>query len=121
MMKLLKSYIVNLIAILISDYFMDSVSIDNINTALVLVLFMSLLHFIAFRIMIIYSACFILLTFGIGIFIIDASLFLIASKYISGLHIDGFWSAIKLSIITILLNSILYSFIKNKNKEVNKK
>lgn len=119
MEKLLKSYIVNLFTILISAYFMDSVSIDNVNTALLLVLFMSLLHFIAFKIMIIYSAIFILVTFGIGIFIIDATLFFILSKYLSGLHIDSFWSAIKLSIITILLNSFFYTFIKK--KEVNKK
>ena len=120
MNKLIKSYIISMIAISLSAYFMDSITIDSFKTLIVVVLVISILHFLAFKVLILASGCFILMTMGIGLFIIDASIFYITSNIVYGFYVASFWSAFKLSLIVILFNSILHAMTKEEKKSINK-
>lgn len=84
------------------------IHIDSFWTALVLAIVLAILNAFVKPILIILTLPLTLVTFGLFLFVINACIILLASKFIRGFSVDGFWWALLFSILLSLLTSLLY-------------
>lgn len=93
---------------------LPGIHIDTFWTAIVLSLVLAVLNYLLKPILIILTLPITILTFGFFLFIINAAIVLLASKFVDGFRVDGFWWALLFSLLLSLVTSILY---KDKDKE----
>jgi len=91
------------------------VHIDTFWTAVVLAIVLAVLNAIIKPILIILTFPITILTFGLFLLVINAAMILLASKFVDGFKVDGFWWALLFSLLLSILTSLLYN--ENKKKE----
>lgn len=106
-MSIFKSLIINIISIALATLILTSVSIHSAFALLLVSIVITVLNRTLLPIMLMFGATFIILTFGLGIFVIDALVFLLAAKIVTGFVINSFWAAVWLSLITSIINGFL--------------
>ncbi|HEV3252199.1 MAG TPA: phage holin family protein [Puia sp.] len=84
------------------------IHIDTFWTALVLAIVLAILNAIVKPILIILTFPLTLFTFGLFLFVINAFMILLASKFVQGFKVDGFWWALLFSLLLSILTSLLY-------------
>jgi putative membrane protein len=84
------------------------IHIDTFWTALVLAIVLAILNAIVKPILIILTFPLTLFTFGLFLFVINAFMILLASKFVKGFKVDGFWWALLFSLLLSILTSLLY-------------
>ncbi len=72
------------------SYILSGIHIDNFLTALVLALVLGVLNAIIKPILVILTLPITIITFGLFLFVINACMILLASKFVSGFRVDGF-------------------------------
>ena len=102
-----------LIAYALSKLLQPHIVIDSYSTALLFVLVLAVLNAILKPILIILTLPITILTLGIFLLIINVCMILLAGKFVSGIHINGFWWA--------FIFGILLSFISSAINNVQKK
>jgi putative membrane protein len=109
--------IISTLAVLISTALLPGVRIDDNNffTALVVAAVLAFLNAVVKPIMIIFTIPITIVTLGFFLLIINACMILLASKLVSGFHVDGFWWALLFSLILSVVTSILES-LKQKDQ-----
>ena len=97
-------------AVLIAAYVIPGVRVANFFTALWVALFLGIVNVLLRPILILVTLPINILTLGLFTFVINAALILLASYFIKGFQVAGFWWAliygIVLSIVHYLLNLI---------------
>ena len=88
--------------------------IDSYWTALVFVLVLGLLNAIIRPLLVILTLPVTILTLGIFLLVINVFMVMLADKFVSGIHIDGFLWAFIFGILLSFLSSTLSSFQKDK-------
>lgn len=86
--------------------------IDSYSTALIFVLVLGILNAIIKPILVILTLPITILTLGIFLLIINVLMVLLADKFVSGIHIDGFLWAFIFSLLLSFLSSALNNFSK---------
>jgi putative membrane protein len=86
----------------------SGIHIDSFWTALVLAIVLAILNAIVKPILIILTFPITIFTFGLFLFVINACIILLASKFVPGFGVDGFWWALLFSILLSILTSLLY-------------
>ncbi|HSF52605.1 MAG TPA: phage holin family protein [Algoriphagus sp.] len=94
------------ISILIADYLMKGVSIDNWTTGFILAGVIILINFTLKPIMIILTFPITLITLGLFLLVINACVILIAAYFIPGFVVESFWWALGFSLVLSLINGI---------------
>ena len=110
---LLRIVITAVVAFALSSV-LPGIHIDTFWTAMVLSLVLAVLNFLLKPILIILTLPITILTFGFFLFIINALIVLLASKFVDGFHVDGFGWALLFSLLLSLLTSLLY---KDRDRE----
>ena len=110
---LLRIVITAVVAFALSSV-LPGIHIDTFWTAIVLSLVLAVLNFLLKPILIILTLPITILTFGFFLFIINAIIVLLASKFVDGFHVDGFGWALLFSLLLSLLTSLLY---KDRDRE----
>ena len=77
---------------------------------LVLVFFNAVLK----PLLLLFTLPFIILTLGVGIWIINALLFFVAGRLVDGFHVDGFGSALWGSLIVSITSLVMNRLLKDK-------
>lgn len=110
---------INSISIFLASSFLPGVHIKNYPTAIWVALLISLLNVFFKPLLIILTIPITVFTFGIFLFFINAIIFSVAAYLINGFSIDGFFTAIILSLIVSVLNYLmeLPGMKKRKDKE----
>ncbi len=88
------------------------VHIDSYLTALIFVLVLGILNAIIKPILIILTLPITILTLGIFLLVINVLMILLAGKFVSGIHIDGFLWAFIFGILLSFLSSLLNNLEK---------
>lgn len=88
------------------------ITIDSFSTALIFVLVLGILNAIVKPILIILTLPITILTLGIFLLVINVLMVILADKFISGIHIDGFLWAFIFGILLSLLSSALNKWQK---------
>ena len=110
-MRILLRWIIMAAAVLIAAYLIPGVRIASFFTALWVALFLGIVNVLLRPILILITLTINILTLGLFTFVINAALILLASYFVKGFQVAGFWWAlaygIVLSIVHYLLNLIV--------------
>jgi putative membrane protein len=107
----LLGFVLFVISILLTARWTKGIRIKSTTGAVIFALVLSVLNFFLFGPLMIVGLPLIILTFGIGIILINAVIWWLAGKLVSSVELDGYWAAIKASIITTLINWVLLKLV----------
>jgi putative membrane protein len=101
--QMLKSWAVIALGVLIASHTASGIHYETREALIIAVIVLSVCNVFIKPLLMLFSLPFIILTFGIGIWVINALLFLLVGSIVSGFHVDGFvsalWGAFVVSII----------------------
>jgi putative membrane protein len=110
-MRFLQSWFLIALGVLVAAHVNDGISYDGGWTLFWVVTIMSVLNTIVKPLLVLFTLPFILLTLGMGIWLINALLLVWTAKLVSGFHVDSFgsalWGALIVSFISVLVNTLL--------------
>jgi putative membrane protein len=95
------------LTLIIGDYLMDSVRFEQPWVAIITALVLALLNTFLKPLLILLTIPATVLTLGLFLLVINASMLMIADQIVDGFTMDSFWSAILLSIFISLVNGLL--------------
>jgi putative membrane protein len=98
----------------LSAHVVPGITYDDGVTLVVVVALLSLFNAILKPLLVIFTLPFVVLSLGLGIWVINALLFLWVSRLVSGFHVRDFWAALWGSLIVSLTNMILTSLLKTR-------
>jgi len=87
---------------------------DTLETLIVVVVLLSLFNAVLKPLLVLFSLPFIVMTLGLGVLIINALLFLLVGRMVTGFYVDGFWSALGGALIVSLTNIFISILIGRK-------
>jgi putative membrane protein len=105
--NLLLRWLILALGVLLSTKLVPGISYDSGSTLVVVVLLLSLCNVILKPLLMLFTLPFIVLTMGLGIWLINAFLFFIVAKLVDGFHVAGFGSALLGALIVSVTNLIL--------------
>lgn len=128
-MNFLIKLLISTIAVIITAYFLDGVTIGNnqfittdsmqLNrfiTALLVAIVLAFLNNMVKPVLTILSLPITFFTLGLFLLVINAIIILFADKLVDGFKVDGFWTALWFSLVLSLVSSLLDLF-KGRDKE----
>lgn len=107
MMRLVIKILITTLAALLAAYLLPGVHIANFTSALLLAVVLAILNAFIKPVLIILTLPITLVTLGLFLLVINALIILIASHFVSGFHVDGFWWALLFSIVLAVISSVL--------------
>ena len=91
------------------SYILQSgIHIDTFWTALIFAVVLAIFNAFIKPILIILTFPITLFTFGLFLLVINALMILLASKFVTGFKVDGFWWALLFSLLLSILTSLLH-------------
>jgi putative membrane protein len=106
-MHLLLKIIITSISAVIAAYILPGVELAGFTTAIVVAFVLAILNSFLKPILIILTIPITVFTFGLFLLVINASMIMLASRFIKGFYVDGFWYALLFSIILSIISSLL--------------
>lgn len=100
------------LSLLIVARYVPGVYIEGLYPALVASTVLGLLNLFVRPIIVILTIPLTVLTIGLFVLVINATLFWFAATFIKGFTVDGFWSALVGSLIVSLISTIGNRYIK---------
>jgi len=95
------------------------IHIDTFWTAFVFAVVLAILNIFVKPLIILLTLPVTILTLGLFLFVINALVLMLASKFVDGIRVDGFWWALIFSLILSVVTSILNSeFDKERRRSV---
>lgn len=94
MKQLLKTWLLLALGVTIAAHTAAGIHYDNASALILAVLLLSLCNMLLKPVLMLFSLPFIILTFGIGIWLINALLFLFVGQLVNGFHVLSFWNAL---------------------------
>ncbi len=111
-MQLLLRWVVTAVGVTLATRLVHGIHYDDTLTLVVVVIVLSFLNAALRPILLLFTLPLILLTAGVGVVIINALLFLLVGKIVTGFQVDGFWPALWGSLIVSITNMCLSVFIR---------
>lgn len=109
--NLLVRWLVLALGVALSTKIVPGISYDSGLTLLVVVLLLSFLNVVVKPLLLLFSLPFIILSLGIGIWLINALLLYFVGRLVDGFHVAGYgsalWGALIVSLTNLLMNRLL--------------
>jgi len=109
--NLLVRWTVLALGVALSTKLVRGISCDDGLTLAVVVLLLSFFNVVLKPLLLLFTLPFIVLSLGLGIWLINALLFLLVSKIVDGFHVAGFGSALLgaliVSVTSFIMNRLL--------------
>jgi len=115
-MKIILRILFTALAVLILAYFLPGVQLVKTESAIIVAIVLGLLRITVRPLLIFFTLPATIVTLGLFLFVINAIIILIADYFVDGFAVSGFWVAMLFSVLLSFLQSVLYSFLKEKNK-----
>ncbi|MBE9199044.1 MULTISPECIES: phage holin family protein [unclassified Nodularia (in: cyanobacteria)] len=113
MVNLLLTWLVTTISFLIISRLPIGIEIDNFAKAAISAAVFGVLNAILLPILSLFTLPFIILSFGLFFFVLNAIIFALAAAIVQGFTLRwGFWSALIGSIALAIVNSILLALVR---------
>ena len=100
--SIFKSWLLVAVGVLISSHIFTGIRYTDASALIVAVLLLSLCNVFLKPLLMIFALPFIILTFGLGIWIINALLFLLVSNLVVGFTVDSFGDALAGALVVSL-------------------
>ncbi len=102
------------VGVALSAVIVPGITYDSGVTLLVVVALLSLFNAILKPVLVIFTLPFVVLSLGLGIWLINALLFLAVSKLVDGFYVHDFWSALWGALIVSLTNFSLSGLLRTR-------
>lgn len=114
-MKTILRILLTALAVLIIAQFLTGVTVDSYTSAIIVAIVLGLLRVTVKPLLILFTLPVTVLTLGLFLFVINATIVLLASNLIAGFTVSGFWVALLFSLLLSFFQSVLFSFLKEKD------
>ncbi|OIO60479.1 MAG: hypothetical protein AUJ82_02850 [Verrucomicrobia bacterium CG1_02_43_26] len=108
---MIESWLLIALAVVIAAHTTDKINYSTFGTLVLVAITLSLLNVILKPLLILFTLPFILITFGLGIWIINALLLLLVAKLIPGFEVStmgaALWGALIISLISMIANRFI--------------
>lgn len=111
--NLLVRWMVLALGVVLSATLVPGIHYDTAGTLAVVVILLSFFNAVLKPLMVLFTLPFIVLSLGIGVWLINAGLFYFVGKLVEGFHVAGFGSALLGALIVSLTNLILTNMLKS--------
>ena len=115
-MKTIFKIIFTALAVLALAHFLPGVELAKPESAIYVAIVLGLLRITVKPLLIFFTLPATIVSLGLFLFVINAVVVLIADYFVDGFAVSGFWIALLFSILLSFLQSVLYSFLKEKKK-----
>lgn len=109
--NLLLRCLVLALGVTLSTRIVPGISYDSGTTLLVVVLVLTFFNAVLKPLLLLFTLPFIILSLGVGIWIINAVLFYLAGRMVDGFHVAGFgaafWGSFIVSVTSLVMNRLL--------------
>lgn len=105
--NLLVRWLVLALGVMLSTKIVPGISYDSGTTLFVVVLLLSLFNAVLKPLLLLFTLPFIVLTLGVGIWLINAVLFYFVGRLVDGFDVAGFGSALLGALIVSVTNLVL--------------
>ena len=112
---IVKLFVTAVVAYGLSMILEPHIVIDSYWTALIFVFILGVLNTIVKPLLIILTLPITILTLGIFLLVINVLMVMLADKFLSGIHIEGFLWAFIFGLLLSFLSSILNNLAKGRN------
>lgn len=102
--KILKQALIIALGVLIASSIAPGIKYDSPEALVLVVVLLTLFNLILRPLLILFALPFVILTFGIGILLINALLFYLVSELVDGFTVTNFWWALLGALIVSLTN-----------------
>lgn len=106
-MSILIRILITSLAAFGASYLLPGVRIDGYLNAIVLAVVLALLNAVVKPLLVILTFPITLFTLGLFLLVINAVIILMASHFIGGFHVSGFWAAFFFSILLSIITAVL--------------
>ena len=109
--NLLVRWLVLALGVVLSTKLVPGISYDTGTTLVVVVLLLSFFNAVLKPLLLLFTLPFIVLSLGLGIWVINALLFYFVGRLVDGFHVAGFGSALLGALIVSVTNMVLSRFM----------
>jgi putative membrane protein len=108
--------LLNGLAVVLAAYLLPGVSVDGYGTALIVALVLAIVNLLVKPILILLTIPITILTLGLFLLVINATIILFVDNLVDGFVVDGFWWALIFSLILSVFNSV-FSDLAGRRRE----
>lgn len=105
--NLLLRWLVLALGVLLAEKLVPGIRCDSTSTLVVVVLLLSFCNVVLKPLLLLFTLPFIILTMGLGIWLINALLFYLVGRLVDGFHVAGFGSALVGALIVSVTSMII--------------
>ncbi len=102
--RLFKNWFLITLGVLISAQIFPGIHYESVNALVISVLMLGLLNIFLKPLLMLFALPFIIVSFGLGIWLINALLFLLVSRFVDGFYVDGFTYALAGALVVSLID-----------------
>ena len=95
---------------------MPGVFVNDYTTAIVVAVVLGFLNMLVKPILILFTLPVTIVTFGLFLLVINVIIIYMADSLVGGFSVSGFWSALLFSFFLSLLESFLFSLLKDSER-----
>jgi putative membrane protein len=110
--NLVLRWLVLALGVTLSTKLVPGIHCDDSTTLLVVVLVLSFFNVVLKPLLLLFTLPFIILSLGLGIWLINALLFFVVGQLVDGFHVAGFGSALLGALIVSVTNMVLNSLMR---------
>lgn len=110
-MKLLARILITAFALVLVTYVVPGISVSGPYAAVISAIFLGIVNAVVRPILVLLTLPVTILTLGIFVFVINASLFLFVASFVEGFEVAGFWSALLGSVLVSIISGVANKFI----------
>jgi len=111
-MKFLIKMILSAVAVLILAEILPGVKVEDYKSALIVAVLLAILNAVVKPLLIILTLPVTIITLGMFLLVINATIILIADHFVSGFDVNGWLWAVIFSVLLSIFQSVLYSILK---------
>lgn len=112
LLKLIVRWLVLALGVTLAEKIVPGIDCKDGVTLFVVVVLLSFFNAVLRPILVLFTLPFIVLTMGLGLVVLNALLFLLVGKIVSGFTVEGFWSAVGGALIVGVTNLIMTVIMK---------
>jgi putative membrane protein len=103
--------LISAVSVLLLGTLLSGVHVEDSLNAIWVALLLAILNVTVRPVLILLTLPVSFFTLGLFLFVINAGIIMLASRWIDGFHVDGFWWALLFSFLLAIVNSIFQNLL----------